>query len=51
LQKPPPIINLKILLSEKRPVKLGEGRINEGEIIPAAINRGIQAIHSYNRIT
>jgi exopolyphosphatase/guanosine-5'-triphosphate,3'-diphosphate pyrophosphatase len=40
----------KILLSEKRPVKLGEGRINEGEIIPAAINRGIQAIHSYTEL-
>ena len=33
-----------ILHSSKFPVKLGEGGINKGEIIPAAYNRGINAI-------
>lgn len=36
-----------ILLSEKKAVKLGEGRINQGEIIPVAIDRGIEAVKYY----
>lgn len=33
-----------IVLNKKLPVKLGEGRINQGEIIPIAYSRGIKAI-------
>lgn len=42
----------KILLSEKRPVKLGEGGITKGYIHNDAITRGIQAIdYYYEKIT
>jgi exopolyphosphatase/guanosine-5'-triphosphate,3'-diphosphate pyrophosphatase len=34
----------KILINHKIPVKLGEGRINDGEIIPVAYTRGIKAV-------
>ncbi len=34
----------QILINQKQPVKLGEGRINDGEIIPAAFQRGISAV-------
>jgi exopolyphosphatase / guanosine-5'-triphosphate,3'-diphosphate pyrophosphatase len=34
----------EILVNHKLPVKLGEGRINDGEIIPAAFKRGIDAV-------
>jgi exopolyphosphatase/guanosine-5'-triphosphate,3'-diphosphate pyrophosphatase len=37
----------KILYSTKIPVKLGEGGINKGEIIPAAYVRGIAAINEH----
>jgi exopolyphosphatase / guanosine-5'-triphosphate,3'-diphosphate pyrophosphatase len=37
----------KTLVNQKIPVKLGEGRINDGEIIPAAFNRGIEAVKKY----
>ncbi len=40
----------KALCSIKRAVKLGEGRINEGEIIPAALERGIMAIEYYDSL-
>lgn len=41
----------KILENKKLPVKLGEGRINNKEIISSAFNRGIDAIHKhYNLI-
>lgn len=36
--------SFEILHSSKIPVKLGEGGINSGEIIPAAFERGIDAI-------
>lgn len=36
--------NYNILINHKIPVKLGEGRINDGEIIPAAYKRGIDAV-------
>lgn len=36
--------NYKILINRKLAVKLGEGRINDGEIIPAAFERGISAV-------
>ncbi|QQS52155.1 MAG: exopolyphosphatase [Bacteroidota bacterium] len=39
-----------ILHSGKRPVKLGEGGINRGEIIPTAIARGLKAIEEYAQI-
>ncbi len=39
--------DFEVLCSIKTPVKLGEGRINEGEIIPAAMERGINAIKHY----
>lgn len=39
--------NYTIILSEKRPVKLGEGGINNGEIAKNAFDRGIEAIESY----
>lgn len=38
------ISGYKILVNHKIPVKLGEGRINDGEIIPAAFKRGIDAV-------
>jgi exopolyphosphatase / guanosine-5'-triphosphate,3'-diphosphate pyrophosphatase len=42
----------EILHSSKLPVKLGEGGINKGEIIPSAFVRGIHAIlRHYNSIT
>lgn len=42
----------RIVCNQKLPVKLGEGRINEGEIIPAAFERGIQAVTKhFKRIT
>lgn len=37
----------KILVNRKYPVKLGEGRINNREIIPAAYKRGIEAIENH----
>lgn len=41
----------KILVNQKQPVKLGEGKINHGQIIPEAYIRGIQAIeHHYNTV-
>jgi exopolyphosphatase/guanosine-5'-triphosphate,3'-diphosphate pyrophosphatase len=40
----------KIILSRKLPVKLGEGGINEGEIIPEAFSRGIDAIMDHFQI-
>jgi exopolyphosphatase / guanosine-5'-triphosphate,3'-diphosphate pyrophosphatase len=39
-----------ILLSEKRPVKLGEERINKGDIGIPAFSRGIEAIEYYFEI-
>ncbi len=39
-----------ILHSSKIPVKLGEGGINQGKIIPEAFQRGIEAIEKHNRI-
>ena len=36
--------SFRILYNQKLPVKLGEGGINRGEIIPAAFDRGINAI-------
>ena len=39
--------NYKLLYNKKIPVKLGEGRINESEIIPAAYKRGIEAIKKH----
>ncbi len=39
-----------ILHSGKRPVNLGEGGINRGEIIPTAIARGLKAIEEYTQI-
>jgi exopolyphosphatase/guanosine-5'-triphosphate,3'-diphosphate pyrophosphatase len=40
----------QILLSKKKPVKLGEGRINQNEIIPEAIDRGVKAISAYSNL-
>jgi exopolyphosphatase/guanosine-5'-triphosphate,3'-diphosphate pyrophosphatase len=37
----------KIIYNNKIPVKLGEGGINSGEIIPTAYNRGITAISDH----
>lgn len=37
----------KILYNKKIPVKLGEKRINDSEIIPAAYQRGIEAIQKH----
>lgn len=34
----------QILVNHKLPVKLGEGKINDGEIIPSAFTRGVEAI-------
>ncbi len=43
--------SFEILHSSKIPVKLGEGGINTGEIIPAAFERGIEAItHHYSTL-
>lgn len=40
-----------ILVNQKQPVKLGEGKINHGQIIPEAYNRGIRAIeHHYQTV-
>lgn len=36
-----------ILVNQKLPVKLGEDRINDGEIIPKAFKRGIEAVKSH----
>jgi exopolyphosphatase/guanosine-5'-triphosphate,3'-diphosphate pyrophosphatase len=37
-------LNYEILVNHKIPVKLGEGRISDGEILPAAFKRGIDAV-------
>lgn len=43
--------NFRVLENKKLPVKLGEGKISHGEILPDAIKRGIEAINShYNLI-
>ena len=36
-----------ILVNKKLPVKLGEGKMRDGKIIPAAFNRGIDAINTH----
>ncbi|MCG8697854.1 MAG: hypothetical protein MI922_07350 [Bacteroidales bacterium] len=38
-----------IIYNQKIPVKLGEKRINHGEIIPEAYERGINAIHKHEQ--
>lgn len=43
--------SFEIIHSSKLPVKLGEGGINSGEIIPVAFQRGIDAVnHHYSTI-
>ncbi|MBN1119135.1 MAG: hypothetical protein JXA77_18140 [Bacteroidales bacterium] len=39
-----------ILVNKRIPVKLGESKINSGEIIPVAYKRGIEAIETYSKI-
>jgi exopolyphosphatase/guanosine-5'-triphosphate,3'-diphosphate pyrophosphatase len=39
--------SLKVLVNKKYPVKLGEGKINKGEIANSAIKRGQSAINAY----
>jgi exopolyphosphatase / guanosine-5'-triphosphate,3'-diphosphate pyrophosphatase len=41
--------DLKILFSNKIPVKLGEGGINKGEILAVAYHRGINAIEEHHK--
>ncbi|MBA7516982.1 Exopolyphosphatase [subsurface metagenome] len=41
------IDSFQILHSSKLPVKLGEGGINRGEIIPEAFDRGIDAVNKH----
>jgi exopolyphosphatase / guanosine-5'-triphosphate,3'-diphosphate pyrophosphatase len=41
--------SFQILHSSKLPVKLGEGGINQGEIIEAAFHRGVDAMLSHNK--
>ncbi len=41
------IESFQILHSSKLPVKLGEGGINSGEILPAAFQRGIDAVNKH----
>lgn len=41
---------LKSLVNKRYPVKLGERGINDGEILPAAIKRGQNAINTYYKI-
>ncbi|RNL54027.1 Ppx/GppA phosphatase family protein [Pedobacter jejuensis] len=42
--------NFKVLFKTNMPVKLGEGKINDNQIIPAAFERGINALKDFRKI-
>ncbi|MFC4212521.1 exopolyphosphatase [Pedobacter lithocola] len=42
--------NLKVLFKTNVPVKLGEGKINDNQIIPKAFERGINTLKNFSKI-
>ena len=42
--------NVKVIYKTNEPVRLGEGRINENIIIPAAFERGLNTLGSFSKV-